>query len=131
MPTFFPISSAPRVVGEAKAIITAAQDRSASVATDVSNLNFDLIRDTAIAAGIPMTEDFSGAQPEGFGIVDLTIKNGVRSSASAVYLRPALKRANLTVKIGALTERILIEKGRATGVTYVVEWQARYRSREA
>jgi len=78
-----------------------------------------LIRDTAIAAGIPMTDDFSGAQPEGFGIVDLTIKNGVRSSASAVYLRPALKRANLTVKIGALTERVLIEKGRATGVTYV------------
>jgi len=87
--------------------------------TDVSNLNFGLIRDTAIAAGIPMTDDFSGAQPEGFGIVDLTIKNGVRSSASAVYLRPALKRANLTVKIGALTERVLIEKGRATGVTYV------------
>ena len=88
-------------------------------ATNVSNLNFELIRDTATAAGISMTEDFSGDQPEGFGIVDLTIKNGMRSSASAAYLRPALKRANLTVKIMALTERVLIEKGRATGVSYV------------
>lgn len=88
-------------------------------ATDVSNLNFGLIRDTAVAAGIPMTEDFSGDQPEGFGVVDLTIKNGVRSSASTAYLRPALKRTNLTVKIMALTERVSIEKGRATGVTYV------------
>jgi choline dehydrogenase len=81
-------------------------------ATDVSSLNFGLIRETAAAAGIPMTEDFSGVQPEGFGIVDLTIKNGVRSSTSAAYLRPA-------VKINALTERVSIEKGRATGVTYV------------
>ena len=44
--------------------------------TDVTDLNFDLIRDTARAAGIPFTDDFSGAQPEGFGIVDLTIKDG-------------------------------------------------------
>lgn len=86
--------------------------------TDVTNLNYGLIRDTAKAAGIPFTDDFSGAQPEGFGIVDLTIKNGVRASASKVYLRPALKRRNLTVRTNALTRRVLIEKGRAVGVSY-------------
>jgi choline dehydrogenase len=88
-------------------------------ATDVSNLGFDLIRDTAKAAGIPMTDDFSGGQPEGFGIVDLTIKDGVRCSAAKAYLHPALTRSNLTLKINALTQRVLIENGRATGVSYL------------
>ena len=86
--------------------------------TDVANLNFPLIRDTARNAGVPFTEDFSGAQPDGFGIVDLTIKGGSRASASRVYLKPAMKRANLRVEIEALTHRILIENGRATGVVY-------------
>jgi choline dehydrogenase len=88
-------------------------------ATEVSNLGFDLIRDTAKAAGIPLTDDFSGAQPEGFGIVDLTIKDGVRCSAAKAYLHPALARSNLTLKIMALTRRVLIENGRATGVSYL------------
>ena len=88
-------------------------------ATNVSNLGFDLIRDTAKAAGIPMTDDFSGGQPEGFGIVDLTIKDGVRCSAAKAYLHPALARGNLTLEIMALTERVLVENGRATGVSYL------------
>jgi choline dehydrogenase len=88
-------------------------------ATDVSNLGFDLVRDTARAAGIPITDDFSGGQPEGFGIVDLTIKDGVRCSAAKAYLHPALARSNLTLKIMALTQRVLIENGRATGVSYL------------
>jgi choline dehydrogenase len=88
-------------------------------ATDVSNLGFDLVRDTARAAGIPMTDDFSGGKPEGFGIVDLTIKDGVRCSAAKAYLHPALARSNLTLKIMALTQRVLIENGRATGVSYL------------
>ena len=43
--------------------------------TDVTNLGYPLIQATARAAGIPMSDDFS-VDPEGFGIVDLTIKNG-------------------------------------------------------
>jgi choline dehydrogenase-like flavoprotein len=87
-------------------------------ATDVANLNFPLIRETAKAAGIPFTEDFSGAQPDGFGIVDLTIKDGRRASASHVYLRPAMARNNLQVETHALTHRIVVENGRAMGVVY-------------
>jgi choline dehydrogenase len=85
--------------------------------TNTANLGFDLIRETAGNAGIPFTDDFA-ENPEGFGVVDLTIKDGVRASASRVYLRPAMKRANLTVEIGALTKRVLIERGRAVGVEY-------------
>jgi choline dehydrogenase len=85
--------------------------------TDVTNLGFDLIRETAKTAGIPMTDDFS-ANPEGFGVVDLTIRNGSRASAARVYLHPAMGRPNLTVKTGALTKRIVVESGRAVGVDY-------------
>ena len=86
--------------------------------TDVSNLGFPLIRETAKAAGIPVSEDFA-ADPEGFGIVDLTIKDGKRSSASRSYLYPALSRPNLTLLTGALTRRVMLEGERATGVEYV------------
>ena len=87
-------------------------------ATDVKNLNFPLIRDTARNAGIPLTEDFSGAAPDGFGIVDLTIKDGVRASASRVYLKPAMQRRNLKVETNALTHRVVIKDGRAIGIVY-------------
>jgi choline dehydrogenase len=87
-------------------------------ATDVTNLGLPLIRETAKAAGIPMSDDFA-ADPEGFGIVDLTIENGRRASASHVYLKPALSRPNLTVKAGALTRRVLVERGRAVGVSFI------------
>ena len=39
-------------------------------------------------------------------------------SAAAAYLRPALKRPNLTVKTKALVQRIDLEGKRATGITY-------------
>ena len=96
----------------------AARARSASAPAHVTNLNFPLIRDTAANVGVPVTSDFSGSQPEGFGVVDLTIKNGSRASASRVYLKPAMKRSNLRVEIRALTHRIVFEQGRATGVVY-------------
>jgi choline dehydrogenase len=92
--------------------------------TDVRNLGYPLIRETAIAAGIPVSDDFS-ADPEGFGIVDLTIKNGRRQNASHVYLRPALTRPNLTVVAGALTRRIVIERGRAAAVEYLEGGEAK------
>ena len=86
--------------------------------TDVTHLNYEMVRETPKAAGIPLTDDFSGDQPEGFGIVDLTIKDGVRASASRVYLHPALSRENLVLRTHALTSKVIIENGRATGVAY-------------
>ena len=49
-------------------------------------------------AGHPYTPDFNGARQEGFGPVDCTIAYGRRASAAVCYLRPALKRPNLTVE---------------------------------
>jgi 4-pyridoxate dehydrogenase len=70
-------------------------------------------------AGHPMTEDYNGAQQEGFGRSQQTIRNGRRCSAAVAYLRPALVRPNLEVVVNALAERVLIEGHRAVGVEYV------------
>lgn len=70
-------------------------------------------------AGYPVTEDFNGANQEGFGRYDLTIADGRRWSTAAAYLRPASARANLTVITGARTSRIVVERGRAIAVEYI------------
>lgn len=69
-------------------------------------------------AGYPISEDLNGASRDGFGAVDLTVGRGRRSSASSAYLRPVLKRANLTVLTGALIRKVLCEGRRATGIAF-------------
>ena len=69
-------------------------------------------------AGYPLTDDVNGFQQEGFGRMDMTVRDGVRCSAANAYLRPALRRANLTVITDALATRILFEGRRARGIEY-------------
>lgn len=69
-------------------------------------------------AGFPQTDDYNGERQEGFGRLQMTIRNGRRDSAAAAYLRPAMKRGNLTVRTGAMVERIVLDGRRATGVAY-------------
>src|SRR5271166_5104383 len=71
------------------------------------------------AAGHPLTEDYNGAQQEGFGRSQQTIRDGRRCSAAVAYLRPALARPNLTVEVEALATRIIFEGNRAVGVEYL------------
>jgi 4-pyridoxate dehydrogenase len=71
------------------------------------------------AAGYPFTPDYNGLQQEGFGFTQSTMKNGRRCSAAVAYLRPALARRNLTLRMHALVTRVLIEGGRASGVEFV------------
>ncbi|PWG64557.1 GMC family oxidoreductase [Spiribacter halobius] len=68
--------------------------------------------------GIPRNDDFNGADQEGVGYFQLTIRNGRRCSAAVAFLRPAMKRSNVQVETGALCERVLLEDGRAVGVRY-------------
>ena len=74
-------------------------------------------------AGYPITSDFNGAQQEGFGPIDCTMAEGRRASAAACYVRPALTRRNLTIITKAQATRILLERGRATGVEYARQKQ--------
>jgi choline dehydrogenase len=69
--------------------------------------------------GIPHTYDFNGAQSEGAGVWQVTIKDGVRVSAASAYLRPALRRANLEVRLRAQATRVLFTGTRARGVEYL------------
>jgi choline dehydrogenase len=69
-------------------------------------------------AGQPLNDDHNGARQEGFGLHNVTQKNGKRHSAVDAYLKPAMGRANLRVETHALATRLLFEGTRCTGVRY-------------
>ncbi len=69
-------------------------------------------------AGYAQTEDYNGYRQEGFGRMDMTVRNGTRCSAAKAYLYDARKRPNLTVIEHALATRILFEGTRAVGIAY-------------
>jgi 4-pyridoxate dehydrogenase len=73
----------------------------------------------AVAAGHPVTDDYNGAEQEGFAILQETIRDGRRCSAADAFLRPALKRKNLLVRTGTLVTRLLFGGRRALGVEYL------------
>ncbi|MBX3577315.1 MAG: GMC family oxidoreductase N-terminal domain-containing protein [Rhizobiaceae bacterium] len=69
-------------------------------------------------AGLPLNPDFNGAAQDGVGVYQINTRNGRRLSAARAFLRPAMKRENLTVEMNALATRILFEGRRAVGVEY-------------
>lgn len=69
-------------------------------------------------AGYPRTADINGFQQEGFARLDMTVAAGRRSSTANAYLRPAMKRRNLTVRTHALATGILFDGKRAVGLRY-------------
>ena len=71
------------------------------------------------AAGHPLTEDYNGAQQDGFGRSQQTIRDGRRCSAAVAYLGPALARPNLAVEVEALATLILCDGNCAVGVEYL------------
>ncbi len=71
------------------------------------------------AAGYPTTSDYNGAQQEGFAVWQCTIRDGRRCTGSVAYLRPALNRPNLTVRIGVLATHLVFEGARAVGIEYL------------
>ena len=71
-------------------------------------------------AGYAATDDYNAGQQEGFGPMHMTVKDGVRSSASREYLDPVKSRSNLTIVTGALAEKVLLEGKKAVGVVYSV-----------
>ena len=80
---------------------------------------------TAETLGFKRLEDFHGADAEGFSTPEFTVHQGRRGSTSARFLAPVRGRANLKVETGALTHRVLIEKGRAVGVEFEQDGQIR------
>jgi choline dehydrogenase len=69
-------------------------------------------------AGYEATEDYNGYRQDGFGALDMTVHRGRRWSTANAYLRPALKRPNLTVLTEALAGKILFDGKRAVGLDF-------------
>ncbi|WP_170476130.1 GMC family oxidoreductase [Ruegeria arenilitoris] len=69
--------------------------------------------------GIPETRDVNGTRQDGAGYYQLTQRNARRSSAAMAFVAPNRKRPNLTVRTDTQVRRILVEKGRATGVEMI------------
>ncbi|MEH6646804.1 choline dehydrogenase [Sulfitobacter sp.] len=76
---------------------------------------FEAFVEAGKQAGYEATDDYNGQKQEGFGPMEQTVYNGRRWSAANAYLRPALKRENVSLT-RALAQRIVIEDGRAVGV---------------
>ena len=66
--------------------------------------------------GVPRNDDFNGPTQEGTGLYHVTMTGGRRCSTAAGYLKPVRKRKNLTILTNTLVHKVVIEKGRATGV---------------
>lgn len=73
--------------------------------------------------GIPYNPDFNGPVQKGVGAYQVNVVNGRRCSAAVGYLRPAMKRPNLTIQTGALVRRIVFKGMRAVGVEYALGGQ--------
>ena len=78
----------------------------------------DAFAEAGQAAGHGWTDDYNGARQEGFGRLQMTIKNGRRCSGASAYLHPALGREGLEIAVKALATRIVFEGARAVGVEY-------------
>ena len=75
-----------------------------------------LFVEAAIRRGALANDDFNGEQQEGVGFYQVTQRDGVRCTAVDAYL--ANKPENLTIVTNALATGLVIEGGRAAGVTY-------------
>jgi choline dehydrogenase len=74
--------------------------------------------DAAEVLGIERNLDYNGASQDGASLLQTTTKGGRRWSAADAFLRPALKRPNVTLVSKALVHRIVIAGTRAVGVEY-------------
>ena len=80
-------------------------------------------------AGYPVTNDMNGAQQEGVGRMDMTVRKGERWSAYKAYLKPALKRPKVDAETEVMVTRILFDGRRAVGVEY--SWYGQIRRARA
>ncbi len=93
---------------------------------NVSNLAFvtpygPAFIEACAQTGIPKTDDFNGAQQEGAGFFQFTIKNGRRHSTATAFIKTAINRPNLTIVTQAHTTKILLANDKATGVECLVK----------
>jgi len=110
-PTSSSQSTMPKLICSTRAT-TALTDHSMSHTPSTSRLI-----DAGVQIGLSDNVDYNGAQQNATARFQFTIKNGWRHSAAQAFLKPAMKRANLTVMTKSVVSRILIKNDKAIGVT--------------
>ena len=80
--------------------------------------------DAAAELGLPVIDDFNGESQEGASQFQITTKGGIRMSTARAYLRPAMRRKNLTVLTEAEASKVIFEGKKAKGVEYVKQGKA-------
>lgn len=96
-------------------------DRGPITACNGNNMHNPLYRafiEAGEQAGYGYTEDYNGYRQEGFGRMDMSVRDGVRCSTALAYIKPALMRSNLELKMHALTTRVIMDGKKAIGVEY-------------
>src|ERR1700719_4277903 len=86
---------------------------------------FATIIKAAAQVGIRHNPDYNGASQEGIAMSQATIAHGRRMSTARCYLDPIRNRQNLHIETGALTEALMLDGRRCTGVRYSVGGEAR------
>ena len=79
--------------------------------------------ESAVAAGI-RRRDLNDPDNEGVGLAPTSTRRGRRFSVADGYLRPALRRSNLTVLTEAVVSRLIVDEGRAAGVEALLDGHA-------
>ena len=69
--------------------------------------------------GVPYNPDFNGARQMGVGTMQYTTFRNRRYNGVEAFLDPLQKDGRLNIETGATASRLLIENGRARGVTFV------------
>lgn len=77
--------------------------------------------EAATQAGIPNTSDFNTGNNEGVSQFEVNQKWGTRWSAVRGFLNPARGRRNLTILTGALSDKVLFNEKRATGIQFYLK----------
>lgn len=81
-----------------------------------SNPLYEIYLRAAAEAGYPLSANPNGPQPEGFGPMDQTIRDGRRVSAADAFIGPVRNRRNLIVSAATDVLRLAFQNGRAQGV---------------
>ncbi|OAV43261.1 GMC family oxidoreductase [Lewinella sp. 4G2] len=88
--------------------------------------------EACVQSGFRRNDDTNGAEQAGAGLFQFTIRDGKRESGYTAFLKPAMRRPNLTVVTGTHTTEIIIEKDRAIGIRALtqVRGKVEYRCRK-
>ena len=81
--------------------------------------------EAAEQSGFKRNPDFNGQEQEGFGVYQVTQWQGERCSTAVAFLRPAMRRPNLTVRTNVQAFDILFERKRASLVSFQQEHNSR------